>query len=215
MGRLAGVYPRIALDIELYRPRTGSGRSGFFSGKLVAVGLGIQRKPGNARVEVLTVDRLGEAGLVRKTIEMLEAEAEQGKGVLGGYNILSLDLPVLLIKAHTLLGGKWGGRAASTLYRRFLVVDMFQHALHIYGGEGLPGFRWLYQRLACSHGLPIPPKDSGYSIHDLYEAGEMERIAEYSRLDTALHLLALSALLGDPGLDGLAGILGIRGETAC
>ena len=214
MKGLAGMYPRIVLDIELYRPRTGRGRSGFFTGKLIAIGLGVQRSPSDARVEVLTVEDLGEAGLVRRTLEILEAEARSGRGVLGGYNILSLDLPVILSKAYTLLGDRWGRRAASTLYRRFLVVDMFQHALHSYEGEGLPSFRWFYQRLACSHGLPVPPKDSGYNVHELYEAGDMGRIVEYSRLDTALHLVALSALLGDPGTGRLAGILGVGGERA-
>lgn len=212
---LAGMYPRIVVDVELYRPRAGRGRSGFFSGQLIAVGVGIQRGPRDARVEVLALDSGGEKGLVRRTLQLIESEASRGKGVLGGYNILSLDLPFILSRAHELLGRSWGRRAAAILYRRFIVVDMFQHALQLYRGEGLPSFSWYYERLACRHKLPVPGKRSGYDVHSLFESGRMGEIIKYSRLDAALHLVALAAFLGDPEASRLVELLGLEGGRAC
>ena len=215
MDALRGVYPRVVLDVELYRPKTGRrGRAGFFHSRLVAVGLAVQEGPGRAWVDVLHGD--DEAGLVRSLLARLERVASQGRRpLLAGYNILSLDIPIILSKAYEHLGPREARRAAGLLYRRFLVFDMFQHALGEYTGTGLPGFRWLYHRLACLHGLPEPDKGSGYDVHGLYEEGRMGEIVEYSRLDAALHLAALAALLDGGGeARRILEALGVGGPAA-
>ncbi len=179
---LLASYPRIFLDLELYRPkrRGAKGRTPFFHAdtKIIVAAITVEESPGRSREEFLAEWSLGEKRLLRETIRILsETVSNAGRRpLLIGYNILVVDLPVLLYRARLLLRREEQRGLESLLYRRFLPIDIFQQILPRYRGWGLPSFSWLEQEL-----LGVEPKGSGYRVHELYEAGRYGEILEYSR----------------------------------
>ena len=176
-------YPRVFLDLELYRPPRsgGQGRNPFFhtNTKIILAAIAVEDEKGLLREEYLTEWTLREPKLLRKLIEILsETVSHAGRRpLLIGYNILSLDIPVIIYRAHHLLPPRETRGLEALLYRRFLPVDMFQQVLPLYEGPGLPSFAWLESRLSPG----IASKKSGYRIHEFYEQGRYEEILDYSR----------------------------------
>jgi len=167
----------VFLDLELYRPPAGTGRAGFFNRRtkiiLAAVGVGAG---GNVRIELYPEWRLGsERAIIEKLLGRLEELSSvvegRNKRVLVGYGILTTDLPIIAAKsrAYRLRG------AESTLYRRFIVLDLFQYALSKYRGEGLPSMAWLAGQVLGEGNT----KRSGHIVHELYENGSYREIEEY------------------------------------
>ena len=193
--------PRVFLDIELYRPPTRRGRSGFFSDKtkLIAVSIAVDwgRKPGEL-ISWTWVSR-DEKDLLRKTLSTLRQYAgRRDQKVLSGYGIFRLDIPFLIQRA-ALIEPDLYYNMRETLLRGFIHVDMFQAALLAYTGKGLPSMASFYSALRMARGLdPVPEKPSGFNVHELYERGNLEAIKKYSSREIGLIAHAYSLLL-DPG----------------
>jgi len=193
-------YPRIFLDIELYRPATQRGRAGFFNDRtrLVAVAVGVSESPGETRVEA----RAGrdEAALLKWLLSRVQPYARQrARSPLVGYGILTLDIPFVILRAQRLLPHRSYIQLREALLRGFTNVDMFQAALLAYAGQGLPSMAGFYSALRAARGLePRPDKGTGYRVHELYERGDLGSIREYAKREMN-QLIEAYNLLVEPG----------------
>ncbi len=174
----------VFLDLELYRPPTGTGRAGFFNRKtkiiLAAIGIGTGE---NVRIELYPEWKLGgERAIIEKLlgrlVELSSSTGGRNKRLLVGYGILTTDLPIIAAKSRV-----YKLRATeSILYRKFIVLDLFQYALTKYRGEGLPSMSWLASQVLG----PASTKRSGYIVHELYEKRRYGEIEEYQTREIRL-----------------------------
>ncbi len=176
-------YPRVYLDIELYRPRTKYGRAGFFSKKtkLVAASIGIEYNIEDKEVRTWACNK--EQEIIDQINNILERilENKSSRSIpLIGYNILAVDIPFIILKAW-MLHLRNAKELQEKLLRKFIHIDLFQLALYSYRGEGLPSYASFQEAVYKARGKTPPEKETGYRVHELYEEDKCSEIEQYSR----------------------------------
>ncbi len=200
MTRVITSYPRVYLDIEVYRPPTRRGRAGFFSRKsrLVCYAVAVEREPGD--VEYIVEASGDEKRLLRGlAAAVAKVRGQRSRSVpLIGYNVLGYDIPFIVYRAGLHMDPGAVHRLIDDLYRGFIHVDLFQWALMVYRGEGLPGFMDFLRQVYCLRGRGVPVKETGYNVHGYVEEGRYDLVERYSRSEMEM-LVELYNLLTVPG----------------
>ncbi len=176
-------YPRVYLDIELYRPKTRYGRAGFFSRKtkLIAASIGVEYSVEDREVRTWACNKERDILVqINNVLEKILGNKRPRSTPLIGYNMLALDIPFIILKAW-ILNLRNAKELQEKLLRRFIHIDLFQLALYAYRGEGLPSYASFQEAVYKARGKTPPEKETGYRVHELYEKGRCNEIERYSR----------------------------------